>query len=155
MSPSTPSEPPRPDPLLDEPVSHVQGYEVPLDEPDKHWSASRWRRSVGYGLGGVAIAGVGAAFWYSLWLLSKEAAPVKDIEEKFRLGQLAAHALISVAGIYFGYQLMRVAERLVVPHWWKPPMVRAMLGVERPLSGMALRRVLAIVRSIAQERKDD
>lgn len=101
------------------------------------------RRCWGYALKCVAILGVVAAVLISfsdLRALAEQAA-----QGEFNQGGLGrerlwlfvgGHALITVAAIYFFYQLLRAGERLALPYWWveRNPDARMMLGVQDPAS---------------------
>jgi hypothetical protein len=105
------------------------------------------RRKVGYWLGGLTIVAIGALGGWSLTELHAMQVPVTWIEEKFAFAVIGGHAVITVALIYFLYQVLRIAERLALPYWWvdkDPSPVRTMLGVRDPVSA-----VMKITRELA------
>jgi hypothetical protein len=114
------------------------------------------RRTVGYGLGAFAILAIGGLGWWSFKALHSMKAPTTWIEEKFAFAVLAGHAVITVALIYFLYQVLRIAERLAVPYWWvdkDPSPLRTMLGVRDPISAVTklLRELLGTLKSLPKK----
>lgn len=109
-------------------------------EYEEYLAITRRRRSAGYALGTFAIGLILTIGGLSLWGIHEWTAPVDPSHDKFELFRLGAHGVISIALIFFCYQLLRVAERFVLPYWWaekNADIAKVMLGVEDPLSAAA------------------
>ena len=54
--------------------------------------------------------------------------------EKFVLAKMIGHGLLTFAFIWFCYQLLRVGERMSIPHWWlkNSRALHVLLGVQHP-----------------------
>lgn len=62
--------------------------------------------------------------------------------EYIRVVAMGAHAVISVAAVWFGYQMLRAAERLMVPRRFLAnstdvELLRALLGISAPTTALA------------------
>lgn len=68
--------------------------------------------------------------------LKTEHVPTTANELWFALARMLAHTVVAIAIVYFGYQLIRLGERLNLPSWLvqtdRVEMVRALLGVRTP-----------------------
>src|SRR5262249_51393908 len=67
---------------------------------------------------------------------------------------VGGHAVVTVAFVFLGYQLLRAAERLILPYWWaesNPELTRLMLGVGDPMSTAVqiTERAVAVVERVA------
>lgn len=74
----------------------------------------------------------GFVFWSIDHLDAKTLDP--DME-RLEIARLGAHALISVAGIFGLYQVLRSAERLALPHWLATrniELAKVLLGISDP-----------------------
>jgi hypothetical protein len=121
--------------------------------PDDAEAIGTARRKAGYWLGALTIGVIGKLGWWSLDELHAMKVPDTWIQEKFAFAVIAGHAVITVALIYFLYQVLRIAERLVLPYWWvdkDPSPVRTMLGVRDPVSTMMkmTRDIATAVRTV-------
>lgn len=95
------------------------------------------RRRLGYVLGAASLIVFVLVVVASLVTLHATEKPTTQVEEKFQIGMLVAHAIVTVTLIFFCYQMMRVSERMILPWWWVTDHVeatRVILGVEDPLS---------------------
>ncbi|NOK34274.1 hypothetical protein HMI49_13815 [Corallococcus exercitus] len=95
------------------------------------------RRNLGFFVGGFAIVFVvGLGFW-SFYSLHHIFAPIDQVHSTFVIAQLIAHAVITIALVFFCYQLLRAAERMLLPYWWaseKVEVAKVLLGIEDPVS---------------------
>jgi hypothetical protein len=87
----------------------------------------RTRRRNGYALLYGAFASALAFIVASLCLLEKVAPPDDQRHDRFVLVRLAAHAVITVAGVFFFYQVAKLGERMATPAW-----LRQSEGIEDP-----------------------
>lgn len=102
----------------------------------QHVGIIRNRRWLGYLIG---VGGIGGVLWlvrYSFIALHELA---KDKSDQVVIAGLVAHGVVAVAGVFFCYQLIRAAERMLFPHWWlkRPEVAKVMLGIEDPISAAA------------------
>ena len=103
------------------------------------WKVGQFRRVSGYVLGVLTSVAAGTFFVWSLIALDA----LKDPPEALRwfsLAKIVGHAVITFAALYFCYQLLRVAERLILPHWWLKDhrrLVVTMLGANDPIIGLS------------------
>jgi hypothetical protein len=114
-------------------IPGVEARALPLGVDDDV-DVLKWRRSIGYAIGAVAILGVAAMLAFSMWSLH-EMAPPDDGQEIYGYVMLGAHAVLMIAAVWFCYQLLRAAERMVLPYWWvrfNTDAVRMMLGITDP-----------------------
>lgn len=96
---------------------------------------AQWRRRTGYALGLAALSGASTIVIESAYYLRDFAPPGTELEWKFVLTKLAAHATISVAAVWFCYQMLRAAERMAIPSWWITEHVegaKLVLGITDP-----------------------
>lgn len=101
------------------------------------WDITRSRRRAGYLLGALTSGAVIGVILKSLCWLDAMTAPTDAALQWFFIVKLVAHAFITVAGVLFCYQLLRIAERMVVPHWWlkdNRSSLNAILGVDPPIA---------------------
>lgn len=95
------------------------------------------RRRLGYALGSAGVVGVGGLLWFAFNALHGLA---RSEKESVIVAGLVAHAAVAIAGVFFCYQLIQAAERMLFPHWWLKrdvEMARLMLGVSDPISAAA------------------
>jgi hypothetical protein len=96
------------------------------------------RRVIGYGLGVLAAAAVGTLGVSSILHLDTMAQESYSKLPFAYFGTIVAgQSLITIALVFFCYQLMRAAERLILPYWWAekhPETARLVLGMTDPLS---------------------
>jgi hypothetical protein len=92
------------------------------------------RRCVGYAIGIIGILGVSGILVFSVWSIHSMPEPSPGMVW-FEYGRLGAHAVLMVAAVWFCYQLLRAAERMLLPYWWvryNTDVVRMMLGIADP-----------------------
>lgn len=100
----------------------------------------RWRRVIGYVLGGVTISAMVGLLLWSLHWIHRMDRPADPALQRFVLIQAGIHAAITIAGFFLGYQLLRVSERLMLPHWLalrNPEVARILLGLTDVLGDAA------------------
>lgn len=96
------------------------------------------RRYIGYVLGVagmLALLAIGKLSFVSLHDMARP--PFSGLPTSLVWAIAVGHALITVALVFFCYQLIRAAERLILPYWWiegSPETARLMLGVTDPVS---------------------
>lgn len=78
------------------------------------------RREFGYQLLRVALWAVPVLIVGSLALLHTIAPPPDPRHDRFVLIRLAAHAVVTVAAVFFFYQVAKLGERMALPAWMKP-----------------------------------
>lgn len=61
--------------------------------------------------------------------------PVTDQAERFYYVAIGLHGLVAITALYFGYQLVRFAERLLLPHWLEAEKLQLLLGIRDPIRG--------------------
>jgi hypothetical protein len=105
-----------------------------------------FRRGIGYLLGLIALVVAAVFFFWSIEHLQEMTGPAVQQHERFALAKLVAHSVITVAFVYFIYQVLRLAERLVIPHWWDTEYTKVMLGIRDPVGG-----TLRFARKLAQK----
>lgn len=105
-------------------------------EPSEYFEATRVRRFAGYllqaaGLGIVlkVVGKTGHTLAEMTQLL-----PDGEIELHYKFAILGTQALVSVASIGIAVGLLRVGERMSLPHWWDNKKTRIMLGLDRAKS---------------------
>ncbi len=109
----------------------------------------------------IGVLSIGATLWFAHDGLSS----VQFIALKLDIAQfialLTAHAAVSVATIWFGYQSLRAAERMFVPQHLMDSAanietIRAIVGIDPPTTAVtkqleeASKPVMAIAKSIAE-----
>lgn len=88
----------------------------------------------------------------------KAISAVSEPDAKVAIAKLVAHAVVSVALVYFAYALLRAAERMFVPRSLiegfddATEMTRALLGIDTPVKA-ALRELKGFVSDIASVAK--
>lgn len=100
------------------------------------FALAQQRRLVGYVVGIIGMGLVVGILWTSHGSLA-HLLPLADVSDRhfhFLIVLIASHAIVAVAGIAFGYQLLRAAERMLMPHWWvrNPEIAAVMLGMRHP-----------------------
>lgn len=135
----------------------MEGKKDPqLDEAVK---AQNLRANVGYLLGLASLLAAAAIIIYSFCSLSKlhlqqatEPGSTDSISVHVFYVQVGGHVLITVAAIWFLYQLLRAAERLALPRAWaqNPEVARAMLGINSPLNEVSglLTQLITLAKKI-------
>lgn len=105
------------------------------------------RRLIGYGVGVIGFGIVATMAMIAFDQLSHE-----DISMLARLGQggnkaavylfaikMTGEAIVSIALVFFAYQTLKTAERMVLPPWWVTKenieLLKAMLGIDSPVDG--------------------
>jgi hypothetical protein len=113
----------------------IPGVEGEIPEGvDDDLDVLKGRRQIGYAIGCLGILGIIATLAVSLWSLHVLAEPTKEFEV-FAYVKMGAHAVLTVAAVWFCYQMLRAAERMVLPYWWvryNTDAVRVMLGIRDP-----------------------
>jgi len=129
-----------------------RGEEVPrLDDStaisikDRH-DVSAGRRRTGWIVGVFGISSVSIILTIALCQLPKlpaingeTSAQLADISKGasiYLASVLAAHAIIAVSGVWFGYQVLRAAERMLVPLEYVET-AKDLLGITSPHDGSA------------------
>lgn len=110
---------------------------APLEPPS-------WRHRVGYALGllSVGLFVVAAVFIFKdLEMLIGE--KTAQLSEHQFYAYVAGHACSMVACVWFLYQVLKAAERLMLPRYYidqvigrEPTMLRALLGIDDPSSNL-------------------
>lgn len=126
----------------DNALPEEQGSSARGDGPDRKDAEALYaqRLWIGYALGLAALLLLGVVLGGSLWSLHALKAPTSWLEERFLFVQLGVHGAITVAFVWFLYQVLRLAERLVLPYWWVAKEqwpARTMLGIKDPVSTTA------------------
>jgi hypothetical protein len=137
-----------------------QSYEEILRENERNRfsDVEHGRRVLGYWLGGLSIAMVLGLLVFSYISLHRYfLAPTNGYEERFLWVIVAGHSIITIAGVYFAYQLLKASERLIFPAWWAKSsrrLMAAMLGIRDPFTTGAktFRKVAENVASKALEK---
>jgi hypothetical protein len=117
------------------------------------------RRAVGYMLGLFGVAGM-CVLLYSSYSHIERVWPVgqalPDNVLTLVLGQLAAYAAVTIAGVFFLYQVLRAAERMVLPGFWATrnvELARVMLGLQDPVrsSTRAVEQGIEVAAKMAEK----
>lgn len=103
-------------------------------------SITKRRRTVGYLLGISSVAG----FIFLAGLTYNHLAALaetKEIERVFAQFCVlaAAHVAVTLGFVFFLYQLLKAAERMVIPANWvenSPQLLGAILGIKDPISAL-------------------
>lgn len=100
----------------------------------------RRRAWAGISIGGLGIAFVAVVAWWSLHHLHKSVGSIQSRDAAIvHIAQLIAQSAVAVAVVFFAYQLLRAAERLLLPHWLlrrdHVDLLKLMLGVDTPADG--------------------
>lgn len=112
---------------------------------------------------GYAAAG-GAIILLTLWHVLGELHSIQlppDTDKVVHLHPLAylkfgGHAVVVGLFVWFGYQLMRAGERLMLPWWWASTNIeiaRAMLGMSDPIRS-AVRMTSKMAREVLEVLKE-
>jgi hypothetical protein len=116
----------------------VGELEASLKEKAAFDDVLKTRRGIGYGAGMVAAGGLVALGVFSFSSLhSLVSDPYSKLAPSYFWAVIVGHALITVALVFFCYQVLRAAERLMLPYWWvekHPEAARAMLGMMDPVT---------------------
>lgn len=131
--------------------------QAPLSEEEV--SVLRRRAWAGVSLGLLGIMAVEEVARRSLHHLHQ---PVGDIRSRdvaiVHIAQLIAQALVAMAVVFFAYQLLRAAERLLLPYWLLKrdhvDLLKMMLGVETPVDG-ATKLVEEVRRTVEASKSDE
>lgn len=146
-----------------DPTAGVGATAVPpaalIEEAQQYAVYARRRNLLGIGLVFVGIVLVAVLLFRSIAGLD-DAVKAEPKLVAYAIALLATHAVVTVAGVYFGYQLIRAGERLLLlPKTIESAEVdriRALLGVETPASaaGKALNesvdRILDVGTKVAE-----
>jgi hypothetical protein len=117
----------------------MSGSPPPISPVDKALleeiqGSSNFRRTTGIILTGLGIADVGAVLYSASHNLPDLAKTTTD--STIAIALLSAHGVLGVAAIFFGYQLLKMAERLFVPKFVLEgkdvEVIRALTGVDHP-----------------------
>jgi hypothetical protein len=116
-------------------------------QPQNDAAVLRRRRQVGYWLmlGGAGLS-VAALIWAACSLPSLSNPPrVTQDQAMPYMVSLGAHAITTLGGLYFAYQVVRAGERMALPAWMsdKAPLL---LGIRLPVEvlGEVVRRALGV-----------
>jgi hypothetical protein len=111
----------------------IPDYEATTSrEPAYAQAVAARRRLIGYMLGAGTIFAATGFFAWSISELDLIKAPNNPEHMAFAIAKLTAHAVITVAFMFFVYSVLRVSERMVIPHWWRRSFAKLMLGVRDP-----------------------
>lgn len=116
--------------------------------------AVRTRRWIGYALG---LIGLGVVIWAaerSFATLEGLPVPQDKLTERHHWLGVSGHLVLTVALVFFAYQLLRAAERLILPRWWverNPEGAKIMLGMSDPADSM--KRALEAAADILRPRR--
>lgn len=99
------------------------------------------RRAIGYAIGFAACALIGVLL-YTAYGHFREFAkdPFSSLEPHYFWAIMAGHTLVTIAFVLFLYQMVKAAERLILPWWWveqHPETAKLMLGMTDPASTAA------------------
>ncbi|WNG41533.1 hypothetical protein F0U61_53530 [Archangium violaceum] len=119
-------------------LARVAELKTSLDERNVLERVLTRRRHIGYGVGAAGCLGLGGLGIYSFDSLhSLIRWPLSSLPPSLFWALIVGHALITMALVFFCYQLIRAAERLMLPYWWvekHPEAAKAMLGMMDPVS---------------------
>jgi hypothetical protein len=98
------------------------------------------RRTIGWSLGCVGLLVVVIIICAAFWALHGIASRIPDSAPYLIMVAMVAHAIISLGAIWFGYQMLRAAERMFVPQRLLKggdsktdvELVRALTGISAP-----------------------
>lgn len=128
----------------------IQGVETrEREEPEQHQAVASRRRLIGYLLGGGTILAATGFFVWSISELDMIKAPNNPQHMAFAIAKLTAHAIITVAFMVFVYSVLRVSERMVIPHWWSRARAKMLLG--EPDAASNLLRLTKQVTDMAEK----
>jgi len=105
-------------------------------------AVAKHRRWAGYVLGLGSMAAIVYLAVRSFAALDQLLKPAPVTPEQWRTANIliVAHAVVTVALIFFAYQVLRAAERLALPWWWAErhaETAKIMLGIKDPVSTAA------------------
>lgn len=115
-----------------EPIEGVEGA-LPPEVPE-HLDLLKTRRRIGYVLGALSIISLVCALRATLIGVMEMQVPAPGTET-FAYVRMGLHAVVVVAWVWFSYQVLRAAERLIIPYWWlrqNIDAVKVMLGISDP-----------------------
>ena len=129
--------PPLPSPSLPRPMEGDNGHDL-AREIAKEASS---RRSAGWAMG---IVGLVVVVVVLMWAVCNVNAVIqeKDVSAYLMIIAMSAHAVISIAAVWFGYQMLRAAERMFVPQRLMNDskdveVLRALIGITAPTTAAA------------------
>ena len=93
-----------------------------------------------FGLGGPIV--VWCILSSSVEAIEQLVRAPRDTSERIVIASMIAHAIVSIAAVYFGYTMLRAAERLFVPQRLlrdkqDVEVIRAILGIDTPSNAIA------------------
>jgi hypothetical protein len=113
----------------------IPGIEGPLDpEVKERLDLLNDRRWIGYVLGALSIASIVYALCSTMKAVGALPEPAAG-KEVFAYVRMGTHAVVVVAWVWFSYQMLRAAERMILPYWWlrqNLDSVKLMLGISDP-----------------------
>lgn len=140
----------------------VSKADPPQSTPTAVDSQASWvdqRKTFGMVIGGVGmfiILAAGGLALNHLWSEKIDKNATRSALWIFSV-KLGAEAVVAVALVYFGYQLLRAGERMLMPHWWvtagQIDVLRAMLGIDSPVDG-AVKGISKLTDAVDEIRKD-
>lgn len=94
---------------------------------------AKWRRWIGYGSMLLGVTLMGVLFCFARADLIPPTTPSVE-PETLALARFATHAVVTVAGAWFCYQILRAGERMALPTWALRSTRRAqvLLGMRSP-----------------------
>lgn len=141
--------PTQPPPLLGAPPEHLDPTSPRFF--DAAVKEAAWRRSLGIGLGVLGLTTVGFILWHSMGSVgtvltdilkvSKDSASIDGARERIAWFAIGVHSILSIAAVFFGYSLLRAAERLLIPRHLlyekkDVEVIRALLGMSTPANAI-------------------
>jgi len=125
------------------------------DLGEEVWREGAMRRRIGWVLGGIGIVVVIVAIIVALCAINNNPS----------IPSMVAHAVISLGAVWFGYQMLRAAERMFVPQRLlrggdsktDVELVRALTGINAPTSAaleQSMKMAGEFVRSVADATKE-
>lgn len=119
--------------------NHVDfGGRFPIVSKALHEKHLTSRTRTGWSIGGVGFVIVLSTAGYAFARLAGAAPPAPGNATFFYV-VTGAQTAISLALVLFGYQLVRAAERMLLPHWvaeQHPEAAKVLLGIEDPVRGL-------------------
>jgi hypothetical protein len=126
---------------LTDPPALVPGVEDKVGAAEKAEQSEaiaqlKRRHCVGYGVGALALVAAAVLAWHSFCGLSRIAKAWADSKAPLPVFYVNAggHVVITIAVVWFIYQVLRAAERMVLPSHWANDveMARTLLGIASP-----------------------
>lgn len=140
---------PQPGPILGHKAS--EQVDASTTKGNDYLSATVGRVWTGRGIGGLSLLFLGGWLVYSLHALDQAELPTTPLAERVFYIRLAVHAVITLGGIYFLYQVLRAAERLLLPPGVvekNPQAAALLLGIKSPAEQLDIPAVKAVTELV-------